>query len=46
MLYRFTRRHDIVHVPVPTVRYLVNPSSFYTQWDKDKPAAQPAGEGT
>jgi glycosyltransferase involved in cell wall biosynthesis len=46
MLYRFTRRHDIAHVPVPTVRYLVNPSSFYTQWDKDKPAAQPAGEGT
>jgi glycosyltransferase involved in cell wall biosynthesis len=38
MMYRFTRRHSIAHVPVPTVRYLVNPSSFYTQWDKDKAA--------
>ncbi|MBW8804598.1 MAG: glycosyltransferase family 2 protein [Catenulisporales bacterium] len=38
MMYRFTRRHRIAHVPVPTVRYLVNPSSFYTQWDKDKAA--------
>lgn len=35
MVYRFTRRHPIAHVPVPTVRYLVNPSSFYTEWDKD-----------
>ncbi|MEY9858713.1 glycosyltransferase involved in cell wall biosynthesis [Catenulispora sp. GAS73] len=36
MMYRFTRRHRITHLPTPTVRYLVNPSSFYTQWDKDK----------
>jgi glycosyltransferase involved in cell wall biosynthesis len=42
MMYRFTRRHRIAHLPAPTVRYLVNPSSFYTQWDK--PAKQPAGE--
>jgi glycosyltransferase involved in cell wall biosynthesis len=35
MMYRFTRRHRITHLPSPTVRYLVNPSSFYTQWDKD-----------
>jgi len=47
MMYRFTRRHRITHLPVPTVRYLVNPSSFYTQWDKDKdkPVTEPAGEG-
>ncbi|WP_228560208.1 glycosyltransferase family 2 protein [Catenulispora pinisilvae] len=45
MMYRFTRRHHITHLPVPTVRYLVNPSSFYTQWDKDGPARQPAEEG-
>jgi glycosyltransferase involved in cell wall biosynthesis len=46
MMYRFTRRHTIAHLPVPTVRYLVNPSSFYTQWDKPakQPAKQPAGE--
>jgi glycosyltransferase involved in cell wall biosynthesis len=43
MLYRYTRRHRVRHIPAPTVRYLVNPSSFYTQWNKDK---QPAGEGT
>ncbi|NUP46698.1 MAG: glycosyltransferase family 2 protein [Catenulispora sp.] len=43
MLYRYTRRHRVTHLPIPTVRYLVNPSSFYTQWNKDK---QPAGEGT
>ena len=36
MMYRFTRRRRITHLPVPTVRYLVNPSSFYTQWDKDE----------
>ena len=36
MMYRFTRRHRITHLPSPTVRYLVNPSSFYTQWDKNE----------
>lgn len=36
MMYRFTRRHRITHLPVPTVRYLVNPSSFYTQWTKEE----------
>ena len=29
-LHRKGRR--IVHVPVPTVRYLVNPGSYYTDW--------------
>jgi glycosyltransferase involved in cell wall biosynthesis len=32
-LYRYSRRHPIQHVPVPTVRYLVNPNTYYTVWD-------------
>ena len=32
-LYRYSRRHPIEHVPVPTVRYLVNPDTYYTVWD-------------
>jgi glycosyltransferase involved in cell wall biosynthesis len=32
-LYRYSRRHPIEHVPVPTVRYLVNPNTYYTVWD-------------
>jgi glycosyltransferase involved in cell wall biosynthesis len=32
-LYRYSRRHPIRHVPVPTVRYLVNPDTYYTVWD-------------
>jgi len=31
--YRYARRHRIAHVPVPTVRYLVNPNTYYTVWD-------------
>jgi glycosyltransferase involved in cell wall biosynthesis len=31
-LYRYSRRHPIEHVPVPTVRYLVNPDTYYTVW--------------
>ena len=32
-LYRYARRHRIAHVPVPTVRYLVNPDTYYTVWE-------------
>jgi glycosyltransferase involved in cell wall biosynthesis len=32
-LYRYARRHRIAHVPEPTVRYLVNPDTYYTVWD-------------
>ena len=32
-LYRYSRRHPISHVPVPTVRYLVTPDTYYTVWD-------------
>jgi glycosyltransferase involved in cell wall biosynthesis len=35
-LYRYSRRHVIRHVPVPTVRYLVNPETYYTVWDPIK----------
>ncbi|HXR72678.1 glycosyltransferase family A protein [Actinocrinis sp.] len=31
--YRYARHHRIAHVPVPTVRYLVNPDTYYTVWD-------------
>jgi glycosyltransferase involved in cell wall biosynthesis len=31
--YRYARHHRIAHVPVPTVRYLVNPNTYYTVWD-------------
>jgi hypothetical protein len=33
-LYRYSRRHRIAHVPRPTVRYLVNPATYYTTWDE------------
>lgn len=33
-LYRYARRHRIAHVPEPTVRYLVNPATYYTTWDE------------
>jgi hypothetical protein len=34
-LYRYARRHRIAHLPEPTVRYLVNPATYYTNWDED-----------
>jgi hypothetical protein len=41
-LYPFARRHRIAHVPRPTVRYLVNPATYYTTWDEA--AARAAAE--
>lgn len=32
LVYRYSRRHTVRHVPHATVRYLVNPGSFYTTW--------------
>ncbi|MEU1055506.1 glycosyltransferase family 2 protein [Streptomyces sp. NPDC005876] len=32
LIRRYARRHRVLHLPHPTVRYLVNPSSFYTRW--------------
>ncbi|MFJ3923366.1 glycosyltransferase family 2 protein [Streptomyces sp. NPDC090022] len=33
LIRRYGRRHRVLHVPHPTVRYLMNPSSFYTRWE-------------
>ncbi|MQY36726.1 hypothetical protein SRB17_47280 [Streptomyces sp. RB17] len=32
LVHRYSRSHRVRHVPHPTVRYLVNPGSFYTTW--------------
>jgi hypothetical protein len=35
LIWRLSRRHRIVHVQEPTVRYLVNPDSYFTDWQAD-----------
>lgn len=32
LIRRYSRKHQVKHLPVATVRYLVNPDSFYTAW--------------
>ncbi|MGW1911450.1 glycosyltransferase family 2 protein [Streptomyces sp. NPDC002076] len=32
LVHRYSRSHRVRHVPYATVRYLVNPGSFYTTW--------------
>lgn len=32
-VWRLSRRHRTVHVPARTVRYAVNPGSYFTSWD-------------
>ena len=32
LVYRLSRRMATQHVPIPTVRYNVNPESYYTDW--------------
>lgn len=32
LVYRLSRRQRVLHVPVPTVRYLVNPDSYWSDW--------------
>ena len=32
LVYRLSRRLRIVHVPIPTIRYRVNPTSFWSDW--------------
>ena len=34
LMYRYSRHHRIVHIPHATVRYLVNPDTFYTEWKR------------
>ena len=45
LVYRMSRRRRVVHVPVPTVRYLVNPESHWTNWSGVAPADPPAPAG-
>lgn len=42
-VWRLSRRRRVVHVPEVTVRYTVNPDSYYTQWapEPDAPSARP-----
>lgn len=39
LVWRLSRRRQIRHVPEVTVRYLVNPDSYFTQWEA--PADRP-----
>lgn len=32
IMFRFSRGHEVVHVPVTTVNYLVNPDSYFNDW--------------
>ncbi|WP_333778826.1 glycosyltransferase family 2 protein [Streptomyces sp. IBSBF 3136] len=32
LVHRYSRGHSVRHVPHATVRYLVNPASYYTTW--------------
>lgn len=34
LVYRLSRRVPTQHIPVPTVRYQVNPDSYYTDWTR------------
>lgn len=38
LIRRYARRHEVRHLPRATVRYLVNPDSFWTSWDGAAPA--------
>jgi glycosyltransferase involved in cell wall biosynthesis len=33
LVYRFSRRHRVVHIPEPTVDYTINPNSYWTAWE-------------
>jgi glycosyltransferase involved in cell wall biosynthesis len=33
LIYRFGRRRRVVHLPSPTVRYLVNPDTYFSAWN-------------
>jgi glycosyltransferase involved in cell wall biosynthesis len=35
LVYRLSRRRRTLHVPVPTVRYQVNPESYWSDWPED-----------
>ncbi|GIF05162.1 glycosyltransferase family 2 protein [Actinoplanes siamensis] len=33
LVYRFSRRHRVEHIPEPTVTYTINPDSYWTPWE-------------
>jgi glycosyltransferase involved in cell wall biosynthesis len=33
LIYRFSRKHRVEHIPEPTVDYIVNPNSYWTPWE-------------
>ncbi|MFC4018018.1 glycosyltransferase family 2 protein [Micromonospora sp. GCM10011542] len=33
LIYRFSRRHRVEHIPEPTVDYVINPNSYWTAWE-------------
>jgi glycosyltransferase involved in cell wall biosynthesis len=35
LVWRMSRRHAVMHVDTPTVRYLVNPDSYFSDWQGD-----------
>lgn len=41
LVWRLSRSRRTVHVPVMTVRYVVNPDSFYTSWTDETEAVAP-----
>lgn len=45
-VWRLSRRRRVVHVPEATVRYLVNPGSYFSTWDLTGiRAAEPINQG-
>lgn len=44
LVWRMSRRHRVAHLPVPTVRYLVNPESYFSAWQEDGilPSSRPS----
>lgn len=43
LVWRLSRHRRTVHLPVVTVRYTVNPESYYTSWHEDPEASGSAG---
>jgi glycosyltransferase involved in cell wall biosynthesis len=43
LVWRLTRKHRVAHIEVPTVRYLCNPGSYYSDWQEVMPSP-PGGD--
>lgn len=33
LIFRFSKKHRVEHIPEPTVDYIVNPNSYWTSWE-------------